>query len=805
MATSRSFWAWHRRGLAAALTGSPAAGAARAGIPVTVSLDAAHTQDVPVDLLGPGDVAALDPAEVTRTEPADGCPDFEPSAMPYVELRHADLPWRFTPHGPQSADLSDPEHRNEPPSQQRRLRPWLGLVVVEESAATLTTTPRGGPALQCDAALLPAPEDLWAWAHVQLGGESAGASAETLSDPTRAFARILCPIQLAADQRYVACLVPTYAAGLAAAGISGGAGNDPLGPGWPPTGQVTLPVYLTWRFATTGAGSFETLARRLRPRPVPAAAHGVPLRIDSAGWGAKARAGTTVVMQGALRPLGPATDEPPADAGFASSLASVVSASGVGLELRPPLYGQDHMGGATAVTPGVAGWFTSLNTDARRRFAAGLGAWAVAIDQDDLCDEAWRQLAAARPGGVAGPGAEIAEAVLGALVDRHGISTLTGPSGPSGPSDVPGPSGLSGLGHLAGPGTVRLLRPGGPLARVGFASAAAGLGVGAEAGPEPFLTRRRTGHPVRGTARRTDGRLNGRLGGGTSGGDDDAGVGVPALSGRFSPTFEDPAFARLRAIAAEWILPGLEDLPEDSVILVRTNPAFVESFLIGLNHALARELQWRRFPLEVTGTMFGRFWPGAASVAPLASWDPISALGTHVGAASQVVVVLRGSLLRRFPTTTIYLSGQRPGQVEEQVVLPTVSASVGVDTTLVGFPMSVAELSTPSVPGQVWSVVLQESVTHARFGLDDAPADGTIATLNSWADLDWSHPQVAGHRHVPVAGPLAGVTRPTGPTTPLGTPEQARWAADSGAMAAALNRVPVRVRIPASLWLNEDR
>ena len=237
MTTSRSFWAWHRRGLAASLTGSPAAGAARAGIPVTVSLDASHTQNVPIDLLGPGDVAALDPAEVTRTEPVDGCPDFEPSAMPYVELRHADLPWRFTPHGPQSVDLTDPEHRNEPPTQQRRLRPWLALVVVEESAATLTTTPRGTAALHCDAALLPHPDELWAWAHVQLGGDSAGASAETLSDPTRAFARILCPIQLAADQRYVACLVPTYAAGLAAAGIRPPCRAGPVVTRWVPRGH----------------------------------------------------------------------------------------------------------------------------------------------------------------------------------------------------------------------------------------------------------------------------------------------------------------------------------------------------------------------------------------------------------------------------------------------------------------------------------------------------------------------------------------------------------------------------------------
>jgi hypothetical protein len=101
----------------------------------------------------------------------------------------------------------------------------------------------------------------------------------------------------------------------------------------------------------------------------------------------------------------------------------------------------------------------------------------------------------------------------------------------------------------------------------------------------------------------------------------------------------------------------------------------------------------------------------------------------------------------------------------------------------------------------VWSVVLQEAVQHPRFGVDDPPADGTTATLRTWQDLDWAHPHLAGHRHVPVDGPLLGVGRPTGSATPLGTPPLAVWGADSAALAGALTRAPVRVRIPVSLWL----
>ena len=61
--------------------------------------------------------------------------------------------------------------------------------------------------------------------------------------------------------------------------------------------------------------------------------------------------------------------------------------------------------------------------------------------------------------------------------------------------------------------------------------------------------------------------------------------------------------------------------------------------------------------------------------------------------------------------------------------------------------------------------------------------------------------ELAAATHVRVAGPpLAGVGRPTGVSLD-GAPSVVHWAGDSSSMAAALTRVPVRVRIPASLWL----
>lgn len=323
----------------------------------------------------------------------------------------------------------------------------------------------------------------------------------------------------------------------------------------------------------------------------------------------------------------------------------------------------------------------------------------------------------------------------------------------------------------------RMLRPGGSLARIGFGSLPSSPGGATPAGAEAA------------------GALRARV--------PSAASAPQAPSTHFCPTFDDDGLQYLQSTSPEWILPGLDDLPEDSVVLMRTNPAFLESFLVGMGHAMARELQWRRYPLDVEGTMFARFWPAAGpgpGLPPMATWDPASDLGSHIGGAGNVVLVIRGGLLRRFPTATIYLSG-RVGAGPETVVVPTIAAYVGADTTLVGFPMTVDQLLRPATAGQVWSVVLQESVQHVRFGLDDAPADGSTAAMRTWQDLDWAHPHVAGSTHVRVAGPLAGVGRPTGPTTVVGTPPVAHWGADSGALAAALTRAPVRVRIPASLWL----
>lgn len=278
----------------------------------------------------------------------------------------------------------------------------------------------------------------------------------------------------------------------------------------------------------------------------------------------------------------------------------------------------------------------------------------------------------------------------------------------------------------------------------------------------------------------------------------------------FSPTFDLAAYELLRAVAPEWLLPGAADIPDESVVLLRTNPRFAEAFLIGLNHALARELVWRRFPLDTTGTMVSRFWataPGATdgAVPPISTWDPASGLGGHSPDADELVLLIRGTLLRRFPTASVYLSGIRSDGTERQLA-PRLAGSYGPGTAVFGFPLTPAEALHPTQGTadsvRSWSVVLQEASTHTRLGADETDGPVPAGPPATWQDLSWGQEHLRGHDHVPVAGPLDGVTRPL---WDAGQPVAARgatWGVDAGQLAAILQRPAFRVRIPVSLWLD---
>ena len=123
------------------------------------------------------------------------------------------------------------------------------------------------------------------------------------------------------------------------------------------------------------------------------------------------------------------------------------------------------------------------------------------------------------------------------------------------------------------------------------------------------------------------------------------------------PELPVPAYQLLARYDRTRLLPGVDAIPPDSVTVLETNPRFVASFLAGFNHELNRELLWRRYPTDQRGTPVQRFWDrvgGAVDAAPLHRWVPADRRLVDVaGGESNLVLLIRGELFRRYPNTVV--------------------------------------------------------------------------------------------------------------------------------------------------------
>lgn len=279
-------------------------------------------------------------------------------------------------------------------------------------------------------------------------------------------------------------------------------------------------------------------------------------------------------------------------------------------------------------------------------------------------------------------------------------------------------------------------------------------------------------------------------------------------------TFPQPSYELLRRVSQEYIVPGVEHIPPDTMTLLRANPAFIEAFLVGLNHELSRELLWREVPVDLRTTWFRQFWDvrgaeGASpDIPPVNQWEgPLGSHATGVGASGEgnLVLVVRGDLLRRYPSTTVAM---RPGVwadathtsrdlgPQEQELAPTFSGWLSPDLLLFGFPLTVAAArGSANEPG--WFIVLREQVTAIRFGVDDPPTDPAQWSTppQAWSDLHWAH----------LAGP-AGVANArflttTGTAVSGLTLDGATFARNGAHVARALLQQPVEIAIHAGRML----
>ena len=285
-----------------------------------------------------------------------------------------------------------------------------------------------------------------------------------------------------------------------------------------------------------------------------------------------------------------------------------------------------------------------------------------------------------------------------------------------------------------------------------------------------------------------------------------------------APDFPQPMYAPLCQLSQEYLLPGVGQIPRESVGLLQPNNAFIESYLAGINFEMGRQLLWNGYPTDQRGSYFRQFWDVAGyvpgpndpplgspalaeelkDIAPIHTWDTSTGIGTHPNrpsSGSVLVLLIRGELLRRYPTTHVYAV---PGLMQTQLdgslqripnpdtsheLHPLFRGTMAPDLSYFGFSLSPDQArSGPDNPGYYF--VLQQHPTQPRFGLE---SDNSAV---SW--------QCFPSGFATAAAQSAPAGAPSLPALPTG------WGSDAATMASNTYRNPVQIAIHADLMLPPD-
>lgn len=267
------------------------------------------------------------------------------------------------------------------------------------------------------------------------------------------------------------------------------------------------------------------------------------------------------------------------------------------------------------------------------------------------------------------------------------------------------------------------------------------------------------------------------------------------------PEIDIPMYKPLLDLSTEHFVPNINLIEQNSITLLETNQRFIEAYMVGLNHEFARELLWREYPTDQRGSYFRQFWDVSSylnkegldaetlreklrDIPPLHRWSRFSDLGDHdhreVGGESEeeVVLVIRGELLKKYPTAVIYAhrarwatdaEGKRilteprdfdDGPLDDVIKAPLYEAKVEPDIYFFGFDLTVEEAKGGSGENEAdtagWFFVIKERPGEPRFGLDvpGAASDISITSLTGWNELAWSHvvPDVDAGKFLAISG-----------------------------------------------------
>lgn len=281
------------------------------------------------------------------------------------------------------------------------------------------------------------------------------------------------------------------------------------------------------------------------------------------------------------------------------------------------------------------------------------------------------------------------------------------------------------------------------------------------------------------------------------------------------PEIDLPMYKPLVDKSSELFLPNIDRIAQNSISMLETNQAFIEAYMVGLNHEFARELLWREYPTDQRGSYFRQFWEARGfhdasteelseeelkerlrDIPPLHLWSKKSKLGDHDAREQagdkeeEVVLVIRGELLKKYPNAVIY--AQRavwkdkdgkpvpnppdPSKIDptkerdlcpmsdaEQenpprtlVKTPLYEAKVDPDIYFFGFDLTACKAKGGSGKSDVpvdeicvgegvtwddpgWFFVIKERPGEPRFGLDinEEPSGDNQGRVEVWNDFGW--------------------------------------------------------------------
>ncbi len=203
------------------------------------------------------------------------------------------------------------------------------------------------------------------------------------------------------------------------------------------------------------------------------------------------------------------------------------------------------------------------------------------------------------------------------------------------------------------------------------------------------------------------------------------------------PQFPEPTYYYLKQLADKFILPCVDELPNNSISMFKSNEGFVEAYLCGMNTEMGRELLWREYPTDQRGSYFKKFWDTDTSIENIQNdsyfdiksvhnWN--NELGkNHNDSKSELLMfAVKGELMRSYPDTKIYLhkvvkeNGEyKPcSEIEKDGVIiePAAQAFFRDDIYVVGFKIKYKDaLGSPYGNNNGYMLVFKQMLENLNF------------------------------------------------------------------------------------------